>query len=86
MQSPKINQEMVGLSGSTAQQAIYLRDIKNINIPICSLTEQTQIVAILESKLTACDQLAAELSKQLKQAELLKQAVLTAAFQGELSE
>ena len=86
MQSPKINQEMVGLSGSTAQQAIYLRDIKNINIPICSLTEQTQIVAILESKLTACDQLATELSKQLKQAELLKQAVLTAAFQGELSE
>ena len=86
MQSPKINQEMVGLSGSTAQQAIYLRDIKNINIPICSLTEQTQIVAILESKLTTCDQLAAELSKQLKQAELLKQAVLTAAFQGELSE
>ena len=86
MQSPKINQEMVGLSGSTAQQAIYLRDIKNINIPIRSLTEQTQIVAILESKLTACDQLAAELSKQLKQAELLKQAVLTAAFQGELSE
>lgn len=84
MQSPKINQEMVGLSGSTAQQAIYLRDIKNINIPICSLTEQTQIVAILESKLTACDQLADEIAKQLKQAELLKQAVLKAAFSGSL--
>ena len=84
MQSPKTNQEMVGLSGSTAQQAIYLRDIKNINIPICSLAEQTQIVAILESKLTACDQLAAELAKQLKQAELLKQAVLKAAFSGDL--
>lgn len=84
MQSPKTNQEMIGLSGSTAQQAIYLRDIKNINIPICSLAEQTQIVAILESKLTACDQLAAELAKQLKQAELLKQAVLKAAFSGSL--
>ena len=84
MQSPKTNQEMIGLSGSTAQQAIYLRDIKNINIPICSPAEQTQIVAILESKLTACDQLAAELVKQLKQAELLKQAVLKAAFSGSL--
>ena len=84
MQSPKTNQEMIGLSGSTAQQAIYLRDIKNINIPICSPAEQTQIVAILESKLTACDQLAAELAKQLKQAELLKQAVLKAAFSGSL--
>ena len=48
------------------------------------LAEQTEIVAILESKLNACDQLAAELSKQLKQAELLKQAVLKAAFSGSL--
>lgn len=58
--------------------------IKDIDIPICSPAEQTQIVAILESKLTACDQLAAELSKQLKQAELLKQAVLKAAFSGSI--
>lgn len=58
--------------------------IKDIDIPVCSLAEQTQIVAILESKLTACDQLAAELAKQLKQAELLKQAVLKAAFSGGL--
>ncbi len=58
--------------------------IKDIDIPICSPAEQTQIVAILESKLTACDQLAAELAKQLKQAELLKQAVLKAAFSGSL--
>lgn len=58
--------------------------IKDIDIPVCSLAEQTQIVAILESKLTACDQLAAELSNQLKQAELLKQAVLKAAFSGSL--
>ena len=60
--------------------------LKNIPFPVCSLAEQTEIVAILESKLTACDQLAAELAKQLKQADLLKQAVLKAAFQGELSE
>ena len=65
---PKINQSELGM----------------IPIPICSLAEQTQIVAILESKLTACDQLAAELAKQLKQADLLKQAVLKAAFSGGL--
>ncbi len=68
------------------QKALNKTIIENMSFPICSLAEQTQIVAILESKLTACDQLAAELAKQLKQAELLKQAVLTAAFQGELSE
>lgn len=58
--------------------------LKNIPFPVCSINEQTQIVAILESKLTACDQLAAELAKQLKQAELLKQAVLKATFSGNL--
>lgn len=61
---------------------------KLINYPFvfCSLKEQKKVADILEQKLTACDQLAAELAKQLKQAELLKQAVLKAAFQGELSE
>lgn len=58
--------------------------LKNIPFPVCSISEQTEIVAILETKLTACDQLAAELAKQLKQAELLKQAVLKAAFSGSL--
>ena len=58
--------------------------LKNITFPVCSISEQTEIVAILETKLTACDQLASELSKQLKQAELLKQAVLKAAFSGSL--
>lgn len=61
---------------------------KLINYPFvfCSLKEQKEVADILEQKLTACDQLAAELAKQLKQAELLKQAVLKAAFQGELIE
>ena len=59
---------------------------KLINYPFvfCSLKEQKEVADILEQKLTACDQLAAELAKQLKQAELLKQAVLKAAFSGNL--
>lgn len=69
---------------TAGQSGISGSDIKAIPVIICSLAEQTQIVAILESKLTACDQLAAELAKQLKQAELLKQAVLKAAFSGSL--
>ena len=59
---------------------------KLINYPFvfCSLKEQKEVADILEQKLTACDQLAAELAKQLKQAELLKQAILKAAFSGGL--
>ena len=61
---------------------------KLINYPFvfCSLEEQKEVANILEQKLTACDQVADELAKQLKQAELLKQAVLKAAFSGELRE
>ena len=66
------------------QKALNKSVIENMFFPLCSLAEQTQIVAILESKLTACDQLASELATQLKQAELLKQAVLKSAFSGNL--
>ena len=61
---------------------INLNTLENLIVPYCSLAEQTQIVAILESKLTACDQLTTEIETQLKQAELLKQAVLKSAFSG----
>ncbi|WP_065424150.1 restriction endonuclease subunit S [Neisseria elongata] len=63
---------------------INAQEVQDLQVNVFSLPEQTQIVAILESKLTACDQLAAELAKQLKQADLLKQAVLKAAFSGSL--
>lgn len=71
-------------SSGGVQPNLNLGLVGNIIFPLPCLAEQTQIVAILESKLTACDQLADELSKQLKQAELLKQAVLKAAFSGSL--
>ena len=84
LQSPQVFKQAEQLSTGTAQKTVALSSLRNFEIPYCSLAEQTQIVAILESKLTACDQLADELAKQLKQAELLKQAVLKAAFSGNL--
>lgn len=71
-------------SSGGVQPNLNLSLVGNIIFPLPCLAEQTQIVAILETKLNACDQLAAELAKQLKQAELLKQAVLKAAFSGSL--
>lgn len=71
-------------SSTTGLHTLSLTKVANLIIPVCSINEQTQIVAILEQKLTACDQLTAELASQLKQAELLKQAVLKAAFSGRL--
>lgn len=72
------------MTGSVGHKRVTKDFVSSWTFSLPSLTEQTQIVAILESKLTACDQLAAELAKQLKQAELLKQAVLKTAFSGGL--
>lgn len=72
------------MTGSVGHKRVPKDFVSSWTFSLPSLTEQTQIVAILESKLTACDQLAAELAKQLKQAELLKQAVLKTAFSGGL--
>ena len=83
--SPMGRERIINVASSTTGlHTLSLTKVANLIIPVCSLAEQTQIVAILENKLTACDQLAAELAKQLKQAELLKQAVLKAAFSGSL--
>lgn len=71
-------------SSGGVQPNLNLSLVGNIAFPFPSLAEQTQIVAILEQKLTACDTLATELEMQLKQAELLKQAVLKSAFLGRL--
>lgn len=69
---------------TAGQSGISGSDIKAMPAIVCSLAEQTQIVTILEQKLTACDTLATELASQLKQAELLKQAVLKSAFSGKI--
>lgn len=71
-------------SSGGVQPNLNLSLVGNIVFPFPCLTEQTEIVRILESKLSACDQLATTLSKQLKQAELLKQAVLKSAFSARL--
>jgi type I restriction enzyme S subunit len=36
LKSPTSNRKLIGVSGSTAQQAIYLRDIQDIPVPLCS--------------------------------------------------
>ena len=78
------NQTMISMSGATAQQAIYLRDIQNIAIPLCSLEEQTQIVQEIESRLSVADKIEESIAQSLKQAEALRQSILKKAFEGKL--
>lgn len=86
LKSPSINQKLISISGATAQQAIYLRDIKNILIPLPPISEQKEIIQELESKLTVCDKIEETITQSLQQAETLKQSILKKAFEGKLVE
>ena len=82
--SERVKDYLSNSSIGTTMQNLNEKILQTVPVPLCSTQEQLEILRILDVNLTACDQLAAELAKQLKQAELLKQAVLKAAFSGSL--
>ncbi len=84
LKSPSINKRLVSISGATAQQAIYLRDIQHVPVPICSRAEQEHILLKLETHLTIAKHIKGTIDNALKQAELLRQAILKKAFSGKL--
>jgi type I restriction enzyme, S subunit len=62
LKSPNVFQQLISASGSTAQQAIYLRDLKKIVMPLPPLPEQHRIVAKVDELMAVCDQLKASLN------------------------
>lgn len=82
--SERVKDYLSNSSSGTTMQNLNEKILQTVPVPLCSIQEQLEILRILDTNFTACDQLAAELAKQLKQAELLKQAVLKAAFSGSL--
>ncbi|MFN6273365.1 MAG: restriction endonuclease subunit S [Microcystis sp.] len=72
-------------AGSTSGlYTLSLSKVRNLNIPFCSLQEQTKIVQEIESRLSVCDQLEATLTENLDKAEALRQSILKRAFEGKL--
>lgn len=84
LKSPFIKQKMISISGATAQQAIYLRDIQNIPIPLCNYSEQQTIVKEIESYLSVVDKLEEIIEHSLIQSERMRQGILKRAFEGKL--
>ncbi len=59
-------------------------ELSGLIIALCSITEQTQIVQEIESRLSVCDNLSATIKQSLEQAEALRQSILKKAFEGRL--
>ena len=75
---PNIQKEMLQLSGSSAQQAIYLKDIKNMYVPVPTIDEQEKIANAIKS----IDQNIIAKQKQLSQTKSLKKALMSDLLTG----
>ena len=58
--------------------------LKQIQFPIPSITKQTEIVAEMESRLSACDSIEKNIDTALQQTEAMRQSILKQAFEGRL--
>lgn len=84
LSSPSGLEQLTKASGATAQQAIYIRDAKNLPIQLPPLPEQTEIVRRVELLFAFADRLEARLAAARRQVGQLTPALLAKAFRGEL--
>ncbi|MCE1199840.1 MAG: restriction endonuclease subunit S [Marinilabiliales bacterium] len=63
---------------------LSLENMREVDVLICPIEDQKQIIDELESKLTVCDKIEETISQSLLQAESLRQSILKKAFEGKL--
>jgi type I restriction enzyme, S subunit len=63
---------------------LSLENMREVDVLICPIEDQQQIIGELESKLTVCDKIEDTISHSLQQAETLRQSILKKAFEGKL--
>lgn len=81
--SPYCQQIFKTESIGTAQKGFYIKQMKNLIVPVPTIEEQQEIVNILDKLLVKYSKIK-DLEKQLEKIELLKKAILAKAFRGEL--
>lgn len=73
-----------GVNQGAAQPNLNTTIIKDINVPLPPLAEQTRIVAEVERRLSVVEELEAVVTTNLQRATRLRQSILQKAFTGEL--
>ena len=84
LNSPLCYQQSQKYTHGVGNQDLGLTRMINIIFPICSIEEQKQIVANLESRLSVCDSIEQTVATALQQAEAMRQSILKDAFEGRL--
>ena len=84
LKSVSSHKRLLSVSGSTAQQAIYIRDIRTLPIPLPPLIEQQTISDELDATLSTAHEIESIIEANLKRAIRLRQSILKKAFSGRL--
>ncbi len=71
-------------TGSAIPNIKGVKELKNIPVPLFSISEQHQIVSEIEKRLSVCDKVEQSITESLKKAEALRQSILKKAFEGKL--
>lgn len=75
-----------GETGNVGQGNVGMKAITETLIPFCSVAEQQQIIAAIESRLSVCDKLEQIVDENLAKAQALRQSILKKAFAGQLGQ
>lgn len=83
-QSPLLQKQIEKGKKATAQANLFLGPIKNLDLVLCTLDEQSKVVQEIESRLSVADKMEESITQSLQQAEALRQSILKKAFEGKL--
>ncbi|MEO1259860.1 MAG: restriction endonuclease subunit S [Bacteroidota bacterium] len=72
------------IASQTAQPFLNMKVVKSFPIAIAPISEQTQIVQAIETRLFECDYLEKTIAAALQKSEALRQSILKRAFEGKL--
>ena len=84
LNSPMVTNHVIATKGGTGSPHINVGDIKEFQIPIPSLEEQSNIVRQIEEQLSSCDNVDKTVDAILTQADAMRQSILKQAFEGTL--
>ena len=85
LMSPRVRIQIEAKAKSTSGvNNISAKELQELDVSICSLEEQSEIVRILDARLEAAEALEKEIDANLARAEALRQSILKQAFSGKL--
>lgn len=77
--------QLIATSGSSAQQAIYIRDVKNFALNLPNMSTQKEIVCRVEQLFAFADQIEKRVKEAQSRVNQLTQSILAKGFRGELT-